>query len=145
MAAMNFKHGLFIAALGLLFVAGGCASPRGGVSLSWRLAQNDKGEIEPVQTVTLVDTSLAKKISLDVGGLVNNSGVLTAMNVITSLASSPLELEHRIDWLDDNGAILPSDASLWHGFTLKPGDTRFLNRNLPFPAAGYKISVRRKQ
>jgi uncharacterized protein YcfL len=89
--------------------------------------------------------ALAKKISLDPWGLMNNSGVLMAMNVITSLTSSTLELESRIDWLDEDGAVLPSDLSLWHGFTLKPGDTRFLNSQLPFPAAGYKISVRRKQ
>jgi len=145
MAAMNFKHGFFIATLGLLFVAGGCASPRGGVSISWRLAPNGKGEIEPVQTITLVDTSLAKKISLVPQGLVDNSGTLTARNQITSLTSSPLELEHRIDWLGEDGAILPSDSVLWHSFTLKPWDTRLLNSNLPFLAAGYKISVRRRQ
>ena len=145
MAAMIFKHGLFIATLGLLLVAGGCALPRGGVSISWQLSQNNAGEVEAVQTTALADTSLAKQINLVPHGLVNNSGVITAMNEIISATASPLELEYRIDWLGDDGARLPYDSVLWHSFTLKPWDKRFLNSNLPFPAAGYKISVRRRQ
>ena len=145
MAAMIFKHGLFTATLGLLLVAGGCASPRGGVSIAWRLVENDAGEVEPVQAVTLADTSLAKQINLVPHGFVNNFGALTARTEIASDTASQLELEYRVDWLDDTGAILRHDSVLWHSFTLKPWDKRLLNSNLPFPVAGYKISVRRRQ
>jgi len=57
----------------------------------------------------------------------------------------PLDLEYRIDWLGDDGGVLDHYTVFWSRFTLLPEDMQFLSANLPGPAAGYKLRVRRQQ
>ena len=141
---MNFKHHMRLAGL-LLVLAGGCASPpSGGVAVSWRLVQNNEDQIEARQSVVLDDAALARLIEIEPFGLLPQNGTLTAMNVIHSRTKRKLDLEYRIDWLDVEGNVLPCDFVLWNYFVLNPDDTRFINQNLLFAAAGYRLVVRRK-
>ena len=130
----------------LLAVASGCRSPHpNGVSVSWLLKQDADGTLAPMQSATRDDAWLAKKITLKPMGLMNQSNGLAAMNVVESLASKPLDLEYRVDWLNDDGSVLPYDFVLWHAFTLEPESSRFLGKPVPPVAAGYRLSVRRVQ
>ncbi len=133
-----------MATLLVAMMCGGCASTTNGVNITWKLILNDEGKVEPEQTATIEDVDLAKKINLTPLGLVNHSGVITAMNAISSLTTESLALEFRIDWLNDDGTLQPRDFVLWNYFILQPGDSRFLNSNLPGTAAGYRLSIRRK-
>jgi len=130
----------------LLASAGGCVSNRaGGVGVNWLLAEDADGSLAPVMSATLEDKWLSHKIDLVPMGLTERPGGFIAMNKVESLASRPLDLEYRIDWLDGAGAVLPFDFVLWHSFTLLPGESRFLGKPFPPGSAGYRVTIRRPQ
>ena len=144
MSAMKISH-LFLIAPLLLAVAGGCGSPRGGVAMFWLLVQDEKGAYDVEHLAVVEDEQLAKEIDISLGGIVEQSGAFKAMNSITSKTSRQLDLEYRVDWLGDDGGVLDHYTVLWSRFTLPPKDMRFLNSNLPGPAAGYRLRVRRQE
>ena len=102
-------------------------------------------QLVPRLNATLEDKWLSHKIDLVPLGLIERPGGFIAMNKVESLASKPLDLEYRMDWLDDKGSVMPFDFVLWHFFTLSPGDSRFLGKPFPPGVAGYRITVRRQQ
>jgi len=96
-----------------------------------------------VLDATMEDAWLANNITISPLGLMNPPSGLMAMNLVESLASKPLALEYRIEWLNDDGEVLPYDFVLWHSFTLDPGASRFLSQPFPPVAVGYRLTVRR--
>ena len=140
MVAMIFQFKIFAASL-LLAAACGCVSQPNpsGVSVAWLLGVGDSGALETFHNMTRDDASLAKKIKFTTFGFVN----ARAMNTVESLASRPMDLQYRIDWLNDDGNVLPYDSVLWYSFTLDPGAVQTLSSPLPPVAAGYRLTVRR--
>ena len=127
-------------------LSGGCVSnPAGGVGVDWRLTLDADGAVEQLLDSKLEDAWLARRIRITPMGLSNTPNGFMAMNTVESLAAKPLSLEYRIDWLDEDGVVIPFDFVLWHSYTLNPGDNRFLIKPFPPVAAGYRLTVRRKR
>ena len=141
---MILKHCKWLAACALLLATRGCVSPpAGGLGVRWLLVLDADGAPGPVLDAVTGDTWLAKKIKITPLGFTNPGNGIVALNIVESLASRPLTLEYRVDWLDEDGTVMPLDNVLWHSFILKPEESRFIGKPIPREAAGYRLTVRR--
>lgn len=129
--------------LGLLMLAAGCnGQVAKGVSVTWLVVENDDGNLDATETVTIDDIALAKKLSVVPRGFTSRLGGVVAMNILNSSASKPLNLSFRFEWLNDDGTILPYPYILWRTLELEPDSPRFLYEPVPGAAAGYRLSIR---
>jgi len=95
--------------------------------------------------ITIIDTFLTTDITItDVSSIVNNGGLIEIQVTGTNQTSFYKKFEYKINWLDQNGLIIPTILSRWTMFpAYEKSEFRFKAVAPKTTATDFRILIRK--